>query len=333
MDTPTSLPSTPIDLAQAFGIDPRRTAPGDAAQAATLAQEFEAMLMLQMVRQMRQSLLSEEDQEQGLGNDRWTETFDVEYARYLTEKGGGVGLADFIRSQLDAKAASQSPAAGAPGSTALGTAGAGEPRTSDRPSVVPLAIPSPVPVAIPAAIPAAHPTAAPSAAPLAAPVGARAGEAEAAHNAGVDNVAEDDDGLQLPLDAATTSKFGWRGDPFHGQRRFHSGVDLRAAYGTEVPAAGAGRVTFAGERGGYGTLVVVQHADGMETRYAHLSAAGVKEGDRVDSGQVIGRVGSSGRSTAPHLHFEVRINGARVDPELVASRNPEQFKFVRTVVD
>lgn len=329
MDTPTSLPSTPIDLAQAFGIDPRRTAPGDAAQAATLAQEFEAMLMLQMVRQMRQSLLSEEDQEQGLGNDRWTETFDVEYARYLTEKGGGVGLADFIRSQLDAKAASQSPAAGAPGSTAAGTADAGEPRTSDRPSSVPLVIPSPVPVAIPAA----NPTAAPSAAPLAAPAGAPVRAAEAAQRAGVDDAAEEEEALQLPLDAATTSKFGWRGDPFHGQRRFHSGVDLRAAYGTEVPAAGAGRVTFAGERGGYGTLVVVQHADGMETRYAHLSAAGVKEGDRVDGGQVIGRVGSSGRSTAPHLHFEVRINGARVDPELVASRNPEQFKFVRPVVD
>jgi murein DD-endopeptidase MepM/ murein hydrolase activator NlpD len=117
-----------------------------------------------------------------------------------------------------------------------------------------------------------------------------------------------------------TSAYGWRSDPFTGESRFHRGVDLRATYGTEVPAASGGTVVSAGERGTYGNLVVIRDEQGVETRYAHLSATLVKEGDVIEPGTPIGRVGSSGRSTAPHLHFEVLVNGERVDPARWASR-------------
>jgi murein DD-endopeptidase MepM/ murein hydrolase activator NlpD len=104
-------------------------------------------------------------------------------------------------------------------------------------------------------------------------------------------------------------------DPFTGQPRFHRGVDLRAAYGSQVTSVAPGRVVWAGDQKGYGTTVVVEHGDGWCTRYAHLSTLAVKAGDVVSAGQEIGRAGSSGRSTGPHLHFEVTLRGEPVDPE------------------
>jgi murein DD-endopeptidase MepM/ murein hydrolase activator NlpD len=124
----------------------------------------------------------------------------------------------------------------------------------------------------------------------------------------------------MPVEADSSSRFGWRSDPFHGKRKFHQGLDLKAAYGTEVGSAGDGTVTFAGERGGYGLMVVVAHENGLETRYAHLASADVQPGERIGAGQTLGRVGSSGRSTGPHLHFEVLQDGQRVDPERATAR-------------
>jgi murein DD-endopeptidase MepM/ murein hydrolase activator NlpD len=330
MDTPTSLslptPATPIDLSQSFALDTKANGKNDAAQAATLAQEFEAMLLLQMVRGMRQSLLTDDEQGEGLGQETMTDTFDAEFARYLAQKGG-LGLQDFIKTQVTKN--SNAGSAGADSTKAAGTQI--QPNTA-----------IPAHTAVPAT-PIRHsdspagPVTANSAA--AASVDAAGTKIAASGGAGIDasarGVDDSEEGeLTRPLDgAATTSKFGWRPDPFHGRRRFHSGVDLKAAYGTEVPAAGHGRVTFSGERGGYGTLVVIQHEDGVETRYAHLAATEVREGDRVESGQTIGRVGSSGRSTGAHLHFEVLVNGTRVDPERLVSRNTGEFKSVRSLVD
>jgi murein DD-endopeptidase MepM/ murein hydrolase activator NlpD len=120
---------------------------------------------------------------------------------------------------------------------------------------------------------------------------------------------------ELKLPASTvTSAYGWRPDPFTGEAKFHKGIDLKAAEGSDVAAAGAGRVTFAGVSGGYGTTVVVEHANGLSTRYAHLSEVRVQAGDEIASGQVIGLAGSTGRATAPHLHFEVLEDGVQVDP-------------------
>src|SRR5262245_48739270 len=126
--------------------------------------------------------------------------------------------------------------------------------------------------------------------------------------------------LSLPLGQHITSAFGWRKDPISGDTRFHKGVDVRAAYGQSVPAAADGTVVSAGEQGGYGLTVVIEHGSGIRTRYAHLSEVAVRPGDTVARGQDIGRVGRSGRSTGPHLHFEVLADGQPVDPVQVAAR-------------
>lgn len=111
-----------------------------------------------------------------------------------------------------------------------------------------------------------------------------------------------------------SSAFGWRKDPIRGEAAFHHGTDIAMPVGQEVRVAAAGRVTFAGSQGGYGLTVVVQHADGLETRYAHLSAVLVEAGDQVSKGQAVAKSGNTGKSTGPHLHFEVRRNGQSVDP-------------------
>lgn len=122
--------------------------------------------------------------------------------------------------------------------------------------------------------------------------------------------------IHRPMKASPriSSGFGNRRDPFTGGRAFHAGIDFPAPTGTTVKSAGHGKVTFVGQRAGYGNLVEVTHAPGLVTRYGHLSAFLVKEGQVVDAGTPIARVGSTGRSTGPHLHFEVRSKDKAVDP-------------------
>jgi peptidoglycan hydrolase-like protein with peptidoglycan-binding domain len=115
--------------------------------------------------------------------------------------------------------------------------------------------------------------------------------------------------LAPPLGGPIVEGFGPRGN------RFHSGVDYPAAIGTQVGAAAAGRVSFAGwAAGGWGYLVMVKHSSGTRTMYAHLSRVAVRVGQWVEPGQRVGLVGASGRASGPHLHFEVRLRGAAVDP-------------------
>jgi murein DD-endopeptidase MepM/ murein hydrolase activator NlpD len=121
--------------------------------------------------------------------------------------------------------------------------------------------------------------------------------------------------MPLPGDASVTSPFGYRADPFLGRLALHPGVDLVEAYGDEIHAAAAGRVTHAGPMGGYGIMVEIDHGNGLSTRYAHMSEALVAEGEDVVQGAILGRIGSTGRSTGPHLHYEVRVDGEPVDPE------------------
>jgi murein DD-endopeptidase MepM/ murein hydrolase activator NlpD len=111
-----------------------------------------------------------------------------------------------------------------------------------------------------------------------------------------------------------TSSYGYRRDPFNGQLAFHSGMDFRGSYGQPILAAAPGKVAYVGPRQGYGNVVEVDHGKGLMTRYAHLSGYGVKVGQSVARGQAIARMGSTGRSTGTHLHFEVRVNGAAVNP-------------------
>jgi murein DD-endopeptidase MepM/ murein hydrolase activator NlpD len=112
-----------------------------------------------------------------------------------------------------------------------------------------------------------------------------------------------------------TSGFGVRSDPFLGRPAMHTGLDFRAATGDPVRATANGKVASSGWAGGYGRMVEIDHGNGLSTRYGHLSEIGVKVGDQIKIGQVIGAVGSTGRSTGPHLHYETRIDGEAVDPQ------------------
>ena len=309
----------PIALTPSVSLTPSKGE--DMVKVRELAHEFESMLLLQMIRQMRQSMASssesdEESKEFGFGNETMTDTVDTELARQLS-LSGGVGVADVIVDGFVSKNLVQGTGGGAaanvvavPGGLSFGTAPS-SPRTSapSHPTSAPShLVPAP-----------SHPTSAPShlvsetvsenspALPVKRPVVPTA-------------VRPADAAVPLPVDAPLTSHFGWRADPLDGRVRFHRGVDVRAAYGTEVPAVAQGTVVFAGEQGGYGTTVVVEHPQGLRTRYAHLSASVVRVGDQVTAGQPIGRVGSSGRSTGAHLHFEVEQAGRRIDPEVAAAR-------------
>ena len=117
-----------------------------------------------------------------------------------------------------------------------------------------------------------------------------------------------------PTRGLFTSGFGMRRHPLFGIWHLHTGVDIATAWGAPVLAAAEGRVIYAGWFGGYGKIVVIDHGEGISTLYGHLSNLLVVAGDDVRRGQPVGRVGSTGFSTGPHLHFEVRINGRPVNP-------------------
>jgi murein DD-endopeptidase MepM/ murein hydrolase activator NlpD len=117
-----------------------------------------------------------------------------------------------------------------------------------------------------------------------------------------------------PVEGPVTGSFGERIDPFNGEGAFHSGIDISAAYGQAVMAPADGIVTFADFMGGYGRAIIVDHGHGITTRYGHLANFAVVPGQTVHRGDTIGYVGLSGRSTGPHLHYEVRINDTPVNP-------------------
>jgi murein DD-endopeptidase MepM/ murein hydrolase activator NlpD len=117
-----------------------------------------------------------------------------------------------------------------------------------------------------------------------------------------------------PVTGPITSSFGERNDPFNGEGAFHSGIDISCSYGQPVIAPADGTVTYADAHPGYGRMIEIDHGNGIVTRYGHLSGFAVADGDTVRRGQVIGYVGLSGRSTGPHLHYEVRINDTPVNP-------------------
>jgi murein DD-endopeptidase MepM/ murein hydrolase activator NlpD len=238
-----------------------------------LAQEFESYFLVQMLRQMRESLGDDESKD-GLGASTMTDTVDIELSRRLTAQGG-FGLARTLQDAIERQTL---------GSRATPTLAAGSGAIA-TPSLLPLTVGQ-------------------AASPLVS----------------IAEPHDDEPSLPLPIDAPVSSPFGLRPDPFTGARRFHAGVDIAAAYGREVPAAAAGRVVFAGEQGGYGNTVVVEHEGGIRTRYAHLSTVQVDVGARVDAGTFVGRVGSTGRSTGPHLHFEVLQDGQPVNPAVAATR-------------
>lgn len=285
-DTPSTIGFPTPASERLTTLDRGGAAPGaERAQLGELAAQFESMLMLEMIKQMRKSLLDEQAEGEGLGNETYSSTIDSELATHLA-KAGGLGLTPMM---VDAWERQQ--AAVRPGTT--------------------LARPEGLPVS-PAEPPAALPSPAVQKVSVVRPVG---GTSAIGALAASTAAAGGDAGLSLEIAGRVSSGYGWRSDPLKGHARFHGGIDLAARYGTHVPAAAGGTVVTAGEQGGYGLTVVVRHENGFESRYAHLASLDVKAGDRVTQGQQVGRVGSTGRSTGPHLHFEVTQAGRRVDPE------------------
>jgi murein DD-endopeptidase MepM/ murein hydrolase activator NlpD len=112
-----------------------------------------------------------------------------------------------------------------------------------------------------------------------------------------------------------SSRFGYRTSPFTGRREFHKGLDIAARAGTDIIAPASGVVTFAGKKGAYGLMAIINHGHGVVTRYGHLNKSTVKRGDRVKRGDKIASLGNSGRSTGPHLHYEVNVNGIPINPQ------------------
>lgn len=134
----------------------------------------------------------------------------------------------------------------------------------------------------------------------------------------------------LPANMGSISSgFGYRSDPFTRGGAFHSGLDFRGPIGAPIYAAAKGRISFAGVRHGYGNCIEIDHGNGLVTRYAHMSAFRARAGQKVDAGAIIGAIGSTGRSTGPHLHFEVRIHDRPVNPRPFLEAAPQILKEAR----
>ncbi len=129
----------------------------------------------------------------------------------------------------------------------------------------------------------------------------------------------------MPVNGRITSGFGLRHDPINGELRPHGGIDIAVSEGTAIRAAASGRVVFSGFSRGYGNTVIIEHENGLSTLYAHNSANLVKVGDIVNQNSIIALSGSTGRSTGPHLHFEVRKGGTPIDPMDIIVRRDDEY--------
>lgn len=250
-------------------------------QVLALVEQFEGMLLTEMLRDV-QAGDQDEGEAFGLGGSTMTDVMQGEFGLALS-RAGGIGLGRMLADALGSRGTLVSDTAAHVDGPSR-EAGAPEPGAEG------------IPVAGPAA---------------ALGLGTRLPGAISEH----DGRAADIVAASVPV----TSEYGWRSDPFTGQARFHRGVDLALAYGSDVRSFGAGVVRSAGERQGYGLTVVVDHGQGRETLYAHLSAVDVAPGQVVDAGQRIARSGSSGRATGAHLHFEAREFGQPVDAGRLAA--------------
>ena len=256
---------TPIDLVGA-GAAATPTA-ADAArspeQLRQLAAQFEALLLSQMLSQMRSSLFEADEEASGFGGGPLGDVMFSELSLALS-RAGGFGLSESMLEPLARQA----------GAIDTATGGLGMPASA----MDAVAMPTSAPVTRAAL-----------------------------------------------FEGRMTSAFGWRTHPVSGRAKFHAGVDIAMPVGRDVPVAQTGQVTFAGEQGGYGLTVIVEHANGVSTRYAHLSEIRVAAGETVVDGQTLGLSGATGRVTGPHLHFEVLEHGKPIDPhdgvgKLYASR-------------
>ncbi len=287
------------------GATPRTTDVPDAKQAHDVARDLEALLVTQLITAMRRTVPESEMLQSSASRRTLDGAFDHELARALVADGS-LGFAKQIEGQLLARARSvKSPDVGAPVSD-LQTAGVD---VSAKPAGVVSSATNPV-MATPVASHVMVTPVVTSDPRAATPVGVP--EVAVQPNAGRVGAALTP---RPPLDEPRiTSGFGMRVDPLTGHDRFHAGVDLGAPRGTPIRVAADGQVVFSGRRGSAGNVVEVRHPDGLLTSYAHADRTLVGVGQNVVAGDVIATVGSTGRSTGPHLHFSVRKGGQAIDP-------------------
>lgn len=272
-------------------------------EARRVAEEFESIFMAQLTAPLGPSEEGGEDDLFGSdATNMYRRMFGEQMAGSLA-KQGGIGLADMILTQLRGQkdSAPQLPSHLTRALDAARAVRGGEAGVATTAAPI---------ESLPVTNVAAEPTA-----PAAEHFNAT--RPRRVHGESVTAVSEEHQHhheAQLPVEGRISSRFGARRDPVHGRQRFHHGVDIAAAKGSPIGAAGDGKVVFAGWQGGYGKTVVIEHADGRRSRYAHADKLLVKQGETVGVGQTIATVGSTGRSTGPHLHFEVSEHGRRVDP-------------------
>ncbi|KAF0234720.1 MAG: peptidase M23B family [Desulfovibrionaceae bacterium] len=299
---------------------------------------FESVFIGQMLKEMRKTV-----QKDGLlhrkEEDQYVAMFDEELSKTLT-KQGGIGLADFMQQQLATRAVANTarpvpPAEGGlrrSASDTMALVAPGKPMQRNfrdkglRPlqaagslqgNAVVLSSDAvrpgmPASTSTPAVSADAQATKRPGS--LAGTPSQQLGMPGSQYLQGKDAQLAAAGEFISPVSGELTSEYGWRRDPFTGQRAWHGGMDIAAPEGTPVRAARDGTVVFSGRERGYGNLVVVEHEGGVRTYYGHNKTNEVAEGQSVKAGQVLAQVGQTGRATGPHLHFEVRVDGRSVDP-------------------
>jgi murein DD-endopeptidase MepM/ murein hydrolase activator NlpD len=303
----------------AIGLQqPQRAAANDEATTRRMASEFEALLLNQLTASMNP--VDGEDEEGlfsssgGLGLSR--QLFAEQFARTMAESGG-IGLADMIVNQTKARAQTGNK-------TSLATAARAIRRDETSASSNPV-VADPTNVGSTGAN-VRYLTRPRRVHPIVTTNTNVTGVVNTSRSTSISNTTEPPRAvprvaIHAPIQGPLRSIFGPRRDPINGRHRFHKGIDIAAPSGMPIGAAAAGKVVFAGRNKGYGNMVMLEHADGRRTLYAHASQLFVKVGDTVANGQPIAAVGSTGHSTGPHLHFEIREGARAIDPLTILSND------------
>lgn len=283
--------------------------PKESSELQKASQEFESLFIYFLLKTMRGSIPSSTFLGKGPGEDMYISLFDQEIAKNIAQ-GGGIGISEMMMRKLSdsnqtikhldstlpylKKPLGDKEQPGEESSLS-------KPEVFSRPNKA-YAIYSEEELEKPAENP---------------PTKTRPGNGERVIEEKSNEAGKEYTEYILPLSGKVTSHFGLRKDPFNDKVCFHAGIDLAMATGSEIRAAYPGKVIFSGRKDGYGNLVVLQHDNNYTTCYAHNSKNLVNEGDVVEAGQTIALVGDTGRTTGPHLHFEVRESGIPIDPTKV----------------
>ncbi len=293
----------PISAASVFvpqtpsGDETRRQLAGKSPK--EVAKEFEAILLAQVISAMRKTVPESGTLEASANRKMLDGAFDQQVARSLVDKGG-LGIADQIVGQIARQQAARDAAGGRKASSASALGAVANAAVADG------------------AANAATLGRAAGASQIASAIRARIPSATSLRTHGVATMsagAMTSAATVVPVAGEVSSPFGMRSDPFTGEPRFHAGVDVAAPRGSEIRAVADGEVVFSGWRpGGEGRVVDIRHADGLVTSYAHAERTLVRAGQHVVAGEVLATVGSSGRSSGPHLHFAAARDGQAIDP-------------------